>query len=334
MSGFLVNKSLLDPTVTQYAGGTATFTLPQSGSSNATEVFVGGVPQIAGVDFTVTGTTLTLTTSAPAGANFVCARQYFSDGITGTPGANTVATAAIQNDSVTGGKLNPALVAGDIIYADGTDTINRLAKGSALQTLQMNAGATAPNWTTVAAASSGLTAISNTDISAAATYDFTGFTAGSYENYEFWLQNLIPATDAVHLWARTSTDATNYDSGASDYDWMGSTAATSSTYKWKHYNLASSEIALTGDEASAANKVGSTGTESGISGVVRLFGPHATSFTHVHAQLFAHSANADPSDITYGGYRLSAADVDGFRIMFSSGSIESGTITAYGLANS
>jgi hypothetical protein len=151
MSGFLVNKSLLDPTVTQYAGGTATFTLPQSGSTNATEVYVGGVPQIAGVDFNVTGTTLTLTTSAPAGANFVCARQYFSDGITGTAGANTVATAAIQNDSVTGGKLNPALVAGDLIYADGTDTINRLAKGTALQTLQMNAGATAPNWVTASA---------------------------------------------------------------------------------------------------------------------------------------------------------------------------------------
>ena len=151
MSGFLVNKSLLDPTVTQYSGGTASFTLPQSGSTNATEVFVGGVPQVAGVDFNVSGTALTLTTSAPAGANMVCARQYFSDGITGTPASNSVATAAIQNDSVTGGKLNPALVAGDLIYADGTDTINRLAKGSALQTLQMNAGATAPNWVTASA---------------------------------------------------------------------------------------------------------------------------------------------------------------------------------------
>ena len=105
MSGFLVNKSLLDPTVTQYSGGTASFTLPQSGSTNATEVFVGGVPQVAGVDFTVSGTTLTLTTSAPAGSNMVCARQYFSDGITGTPASNSVATAAVQDNAINLAKM-------------------------------------------------------------------------------------------------------------------------------------------------------------------------------------------------------------------------------------
>ena len=61
--------------------------------------------------------------------------------------ANTsIDTAHIANDQVTGAKLNPALVAGDIIYADGTDTINRLAKGTAAQVLAMNGGATAPEW--------------------------------------------------------------------------------------------------------------------------------------------------------------------------------------------
>ena len=40
----------------------------------------------------------------------------------------TVGTTQIDNDSVTGAKLNPALVTGDVIYADGTDTITRLAK--------------------------------------------------------------------------------------------------------------------------------------------------------------------------------------------------------------
>ena len=111
MSGFLVNKSLLDPTVTQYSGGTAAFTLPQSGSTNATEVFVGGVPQVAGVDFNVSGTALTLTTSAPAGSNMVCARQYFSDGITGTPASNSVASSAIQAGAVTAAKLDGSAAA-------------------------------------------------------------------------------------------------------------------------------------------------------------------------------------------------------------------------------
>ncbi|WP_287323717.1 hypothetical protein [Mesorhizobium sp.] len=40
-------------------------------------------------------------------------------------------------------------VAGDIIYATGAGTWGRLAKGTALQTLRMNAGATAPEWGTL-----------------------------------------------------------------------------------------------------------------------------------------------------------------------------------------
>ena len=105
MGGFLANKSLLSPTVTQYAGGTASFTLPQSGSTNSTQVLVGGVEQVPGVDFTVSGTGLTLTTSAPAGANMVCARQYFTDGIVNTPADNSVATAKIQDNAINLSKM-------------------------------------------------------------------------------------------------------------------------------------------------------------------------------------------------------------------------------------
>ena len=38
--------------------------------------------------------------------------------------------------------------AGDILYASANNTPARLAKGSGLQVLQMNAGATAPEWAT------------------------------------------------------------------------------------------------------------------------------------------------------------------------------------------
>ena len=105
MSGFLANKSLLSPTVTRYSGGTASFTLPQSGSTNSTQVLVGGVEQVPGVDFTVSGTALTLTTSAPAGSNMVCARQYFADGIVNTPADNSVATAKIQDNAINLAKM-------------------------------------------------------------------------------------------------------------------------------------------------------------------------------------------------------------------------------------
>jgi hypothetical protein len=66
----------------------------------------------------------------------------------------SIDTIHIGNDQVTGAKLNPSLVLGDIIYADGTDTITRLAKGSANEVLTMG-GSNAPTW---AAASSGAVA--------------------------------------------------------------------------------------------------------------------------------------------------------------------------------
>ena len=45
--------------------------------------------------------------------------------------------------------------AGDILYASANNTPARLAKGSALQVLQMNAGATAPEWATSSGVSAG-----------------------------------------------------------------------------------------------------------------------------------------------------------------------------------
>ena len=80
---------------------------------------------------------LTLLNSLSIPPNTIVAADIDDDSIT---------TAKIANDQVTGAKLNPPLVAGDIIYADGTDTITRLAKGTAAQVLAINSGATAPEW--------------------------------------------------------------------------------------------------------------------------------------------------------------------------------------------
>ena len=65
---------------------------------------------------------------------------------TGDVTGSTVLT--IANDAVTGAKLNISLVEGDVIYASGTDTLARLAKGSAGEVLKMNSGETAPEWGT------------------------------------------------------------------------------------------------------------------------------------------------------------------------------------------
>ena len=74
---------------------------------------------------------------------------------------------------------------GDILFRDGSG-LQRLAKGTAAQTLKMNSGATAPEWVTVAAASADYVKIASSEIdSGNPTYiDFQGCFTSTYRMYE------------------------------------------------------------------------------------------------------------------------------------------------------
>ena len=55
----------------------------------------------------------------------------------------------------TGGTGLTSFTAGDVLYATGSTTLTKLAKGTAEQILSMNSGATAPEWTTAAPTAGG-----------------------------------------------------------------------------------------------------------------------------------------------------------------------------------
>ena len=156
MAGYLGNTQKISGsyTVDEFtsSGGT-TYTLSKTpGAKNNIQVSAGGLTQYPSA-YSVSGTTLTLS-GVPSGQKVVV--RHMGDTIPYPLLADDAVTSAkIANDAVTGAKLNPALVAGDVIYADGTDTINRLAKGTAAQALVMNAGATAPEWADAAGGTTG-----------------------------------------------------------------------------------------------------------------------------------------------------------------------------------
>ena len=104
-----------------------------------------------------------LASTGNATSNGTYWEQMSSAGTNGTDGTDLSTTLTTQ---------------GDILYRDGSG-LQRLAKGTAGQVLQMNSGATAPEWYTPVAASSGLvqtvSATSNTNDSTSST----SFTATS-----------------------------------------------------------------------------------------------------------------------------------------------------------
>jgi len=70
-----------------------------------------------------------------------------SDTITIPTGATFTITDGLPVAS--GGTGIVSFTAGDILYASGTTTLTKLAKGTAEQVLAMNVGATAPDWGSV-----------------------------------------------------------------------------------------------------------------------------------------------------------------------------------------
>lgn len=173
--------------------------------------------------------------------------------------------------------------------------------------------------------------ISSIDLSNQATADFTGFNAATYDYYIFALGNVIPATDNVTLLLRTSTNGgSTYDSSGANYGWnlvFRDTVVSNNAIETTDSTSDSASIRLT-------NPVGSGSFEHGVSGEVKIMFPHLTVKTMTVSHLTVQDADSLPSFVTGGGYRLTSADVDAVRFLFSSGNLESGTITMYGVKNS
>ncbi len=135
------------PVQTNLVGPGPTYTLTQApATAGAIEVSVSGVLQPT-TAYSVSGTTLTM---AGVGAGIPIFIRYLGETLSlptpadgsvtdvkmassGTmPAWNGSALTGIvhtpANDSVDGAQLSPPLVTGDIIYADGTDSITILAK--------------------------------------------------------------------------------------------------------------------------------------------------------------------------------------------------------------
>jgi len=174
-------------------GGGTSFTLDVNATTNSVLLAVGGVLQEPGVDYTVSGTTITTTTSVTSGI------EVFS-WVLHKQGTAPV----IQDNSVTGGKIALTSQAeGDIMYCNSSGDWVRLAKGTAGQLLAQNSGLTAPEWID---AGGGLVAISTSTFSGASTAEITSGIDGTYDIYI--IEGLIDdfSADGKHTKMRWSDD--------------------------------------------------------------------------------------------------------------------------------
>lgn len=103
-------------------GSTTTFTLSkQVANANDIAVFLGNVRQEPTDAYTVSGTTLTMSAAPASGLNFYVLHIAGTVESSVVPADNTISTAKIQNDAITGAKIeNNPTIAGNLTVSGTT----------------------------------------------------------------------------------------------------------------------------------------------------------------------------------------------------------------------
>lgn len=210
--------------------------------------------------------------------------------------------------------------AGDLLYLSAADTIARLGIGTEGQIVKSVSGV--PAW---ADEGGGVwQEIAEGTISDAAALAVT-FTPGSWRAIRLIFTDIVSATDDVNFTLRTSTDGgSNYDAGASDYQYF--------SRRW----LASSDTVVTNRSTGDVNIIlgASQGNAAGERGVydITLYDPATAAWKSIVCVGFSVNAPAGSlQGIRSTGARVVSADVDGIQVRFSSGNITSGRYKVLGL---
>ena len=176
---------------------------------------------------------------------------------------------------------------------------------------------------TYAAAGGGAwTLIGSQAASSSASLTQTGLDS-TYDHYAIVFSDLHPATDSVELWLRVG-DSGGIDVGSSDYTWrMDNKGIDNTTFAAANeHNSTKMKIHLS---------VGNAADE-GTCGIVYLGRPaDGTTYPMIHGDTIAR----DPSGNVHGGHfigaRKAVITLDRVQILFSSGNIDSGRFSVFGI---
>ncbi len=161
------------------------------------------------------------------------------------------------------------------------------------------------------------------------TLDFTEFDPARFQAYEFHLHSLIPATNNVSPWIRTSANGgSSYAAGASDYSYAFWQSEHTNAIGSHTSSGSAGEIAISLLSGGVANNV-----NPGFSAKVVVSYPHEAKPVLINwegAYVAGAAGNAFRS-VNGQGFRRASAAVNALRFMFGGGNITSGKITMYGL---
>ena len=247
------------------------------------------------------------------------------------PDWGSVDLTALPTITVAKGGTNLAsFTAGDILYATGSTTLAKLAKGTTLQHLRMNAGATAPEWT--AAPSGGAWTLIKSQSITSSTADMEWIDGtddvvldNTYKCYVLLMTDYLAENDesSMDLHISTDTGSTYITSG---YASTGSGAYfDGSSTSGENYTIDATSMVT-------RNHIGNAASEM-VQGQIWIYNPsNAASLPTMGWNFYFSKGGGDMCRPVngVGGYRTATA-YDAFKIIPDSGEIINLQASLYGI---
>ena len=236
--------------------------------------------------------------------------------------AGSIDTAHIADDQITLAKMASG-TDGNVISYDASGNPVAIATGTDGQVLT-STGAGSPPAFEDAAGGGAWVKIATVDASDDATLDITGLDS-TYDTYEMRFSALIPATDGADAWIRFG-DSSGFDSASGDYH-------------FSHHRLEDDGSANYSNSTSATEiriglEIGSTSGE-GFQGGVTLHRPgDASSYPTISiATSYLAFGNQQLAGFLGIASRDAAITLDRVQFLFSSGNVASGRFTIWGISH-
>ena len=298
------------------------FTLNQSVTSSVDiALFIDNVRQDPAT-YTATGTSLTTSTISSPSTMYCLFNGKTTETV--APPANSVdsgnvVSGAIDDSHITG--MAASKLTGSVAVANGGTGIT--AVGTSGNVLTSNGSA----WASTAPAGGGAWTLIGTQVaSSSASLTQTGLSS-TYDTYAIALSDLNPSTDGVQPYFRLG-DSSGIDSGGTDYDWSYIYVRSGSSGSFSAQDSeGSAQLQL------SPYSVGNASTE-GTGGLLYLHRPgDGTMLPGITWHMCDVDNFSRPTNVLGSGAHASAITLDRVQFLFSSGNIDTGRMTVWGLSH-
>ena len=182
-----------------------------------------------------------------------------------------------------------------------------------------------------ASAGGNLVKIASTTASSSSSISFTSGLTSTHKEYIFFFNNMHPATDNISFQFNGTDDTSSHS--------FDITKTTTAFQAYHSESDAEASLGYRGNDDVAQgtgyhtlmNQV-SNDADANIAGYLHLFEPSNTTFVkHFLARISGNNEDNHAQDGFSGGYFNTTAAITGLDFKFSSGNVDAGTITLYGV---